>query len=85
MAESPQPDVNPSSRASLTSYESAPVRRTEHAENSLTRMVEHQAAKIPSDYFLFAAFCAMAVSLGAELACRERMSRFVGMWPDGRT
>jgi hypothetical protein len=74
----PQLDVNPASRARV---QAAPVFRTEHREGSLTRMVEHQAAKIPSDVFLFFSLCAMAVSLGTELSGRRRISRFVGMWP----
>jgi hypothetical protein len=73
------PDVNPASRESLTSYEATPVRRVEHNESSFTRMVEHQTAKIPSDAVLLASLCAMAISLGAELAGRQRISRFVGM------
>lgn len=72
--------VNPASRRSERSYEATPVVRTEHRESSLTRMVEHQAAKIPSDYFLFASLCAMATSLGTELAGNKQVSRFVGMW-----
>lgn len=74
-------DVNPASRASESSYEAAPVLRTEHEESTLTRMVEHQAAKIPSDVFLVASLCTMAVSLAAELTNHQRFSRFVGMWP----
>jgi hypothetical protein len=58
----------------------APVVRTEHQESLLTRMIEHQTAKIPSSYFLAASLSAMAVSLGAEIADRQRVSRFVGMW-----
>jgi hypothetical protein len=73
-------DVNPASTASMDSYEAAPVRRIEHRENSLTRMVEHQTAKIPSDIFLVLSLGAMAVSLSTEMAGRQRMSRFVGMW-----
>jgi hypothetical protein len=58
----------------------APVLRIEHQEDLLTRMLEHQAARIPSNVFLFGAFCAMAVSLIAELNGNERGGRFVGMW-----
>lgn len=80
MAGRAQTDVNPASEASRASYEAAPVLRTEHREGSFTRMIEQQAAKIPSDVFLFAALCGMAVSLGTELTGRRRVSRFVGMW-----
>lgn len=73
-------DTNPASEASRLSYEATPVIRTEHREGSLTRMVEQQTAKVPSDVYLAASLCAMAVSLGAELTGHERLSRFVGMW-----
>lgn len=58
-----------------------PVVRPEHAEGSLTRLLEQQTAKIPSDVFLTAALICMAVSLTCELTNRRRASRFVGMWP----
>jgi hypothetical protein len=74
-------DVNPATDASEVVYEAAPVFRAEHGENTFTRMVEQQAAKVPSDYFLVAALGSMCVSLGAELTGRIRVSRFVGMWP----
>lgn len=75
-----QQDVNPASERSEQDYQAAPVMRAEHREGSFTRLLEQQAAKIPSDVFLFASFCAMGFSLGAELAQRTRASRFVGMW-----
>lgn len=52
----------------------------EHRDNLLTRMIEQQAAKIPSSYFLFASLCAMCASLASEVTGRQRTSRFVGMW-----
>jgi hypothetical protein len=74
-------EVNPASQKSEVSYrQAAPVLRAEHAEGSLTRVVEQQAAKIPSDVFLFTSLCAMAVSLWMELTGVRRWSRFVGMW-----
>jgi hypothetical protein len=75
-----QHDVNPASEKSRRSYEEAPVLRAEHREGSLTRVVEQQAAKVPSDVFLFASLCAMGVSLGMEIAQNRRWSRLVGMW-----
>ena len=73
-------DVNP---AALESLDDAPVPviRPEHAEGDIARVLEQQTAKIPSHWFLFAAFASMATSLGLELAGRTRASRFVGMWP----
>lgn len=73
-------DVNPAAEESLTEI-AAPVIRPEHAEGDLARLIEQQAAKLPSHWFLFAALGSMCVSLGCELADRKRASRFIGMWP----
>lgn len=73
-------DVNPAADAALVDV-AAPVIRPEHAEGDLARLIEQQAAKVPSHWFLFAALGTMAVSLGCELSNRRRVSRFVGMWP----
>ena len=72
-------DVNPLSAASGTA-EASPVVRAEHQEDLLTRMIEHQAARIPSNVFLLSALCAMVYAAGAELGGHSRRSRFVGMW-----
>jgi len=77
----PTATVNPASADSLENYQEVPVKRVEHAENSLTRLLEQQAAKVPSDYFLAAALCAMTTSLMCDVAGRPRLSRFIGMWP----
>lgn len=73
-------DVNPAAEASVSA---APVTviRPEHAEGDVARLIEQQSAKIPSHWFLFAAFGAMSASLVLELAGRSRASRFVGQWP----
>jgi len=76
-----QEDVNPAAAKSLASYREAPVLRAEHSESSLTRLLEQQAARIPSDVFLALAFGAMATSVVLEMRRNERASRFVGMWP----
>ncbi|MFP2928796.1 hypothetical protein ACLESO_27090 [Pyxidicoccus sp. 3LG] len=73
-------DVNPASEASEKEYEAPPVVRAEHVEDSLTRLLEQQTAKVPSHVFLFASFCSMGASLGLELLGRERAARFVGLW-----
>ena len=72
-------DVNPAADRT-DAYDPAPVVRDEHAEPTLTRMVDQQTAKIPSHWFLVASFGAMGASLGLELAGNRRWSRFVGMW-----
>ena len=73
-------DVNPASGASEKAYDPTPVVRREHAEGSLTRLIEQQTAKIPSDAFLFIALGAMGLSLGLQIFGRTDASRFVGMW-----
>ena len=74
-------DVNPAGERSAKEYEPTPVIREEHAEGQVTRIIEQQAAKLPSDVFLFTALVAMGASVAFELAGNSRMSRFVGMWP----
>lgn len=75
------PDVNPAAQPSLASYRETPVLRAEHSEGRITRIIEQQSAKVPSNYFLTLAFAAMLASLGFELSGRQRASRFIGMWP----
>ena len=80
-------DVNPAAEASVMSSTasatnvSVPVVRPEHAEGEIARLIEQQAGKIPSHWFLFSAIGAMLASLILELGGRTRASRFVGMWP----
>lgn len=76
----PEPDVNPARSDSEQAYEPTPVARPEHAEDAFTRVLEQQAAKIPSDVFLFSAVGAMGLSLVLHLAGRRDSGRFVGMW-----
>ena len=63
------------------SYREVPVLRAEHAEGSITRFIEHDTAKIPSNLFLVLALGAMSVSFALEVARKRRASRFIGMWP----
>ena len=72
--------VNPAAEESLEVYRPAPVRRDVHEESELTRLIEQQAARIPSHWFLVGALGAMAASISFEIAGNERMSRYVGMW-----
>ena len=73
-------EVNPAAQASLE-YQPAPVVRPEHAEGTIARLIEQQSAKMPSHWFLIAAFGAMGLSLALELQGRRRESRFVAHWP----
>ena len=71
--------VNPAADE-LDVYRPAPVRRDVHEESEVTRLIEQQAARIPSHWFLVGALGSMAASIAFEIAGNERMSRFVGMW-----
>ena len=73
-------EVNPAAHASLAVYEPAPVVRDEHTEDALTRLIEQQAAKIPSAWFLLASFAAMLAAAAFEARGKTRWSNFVGMW-----
>src|SRR5215212_5988500 len=58
-----QTEINPRRDGADAVVHASPVMGSEHREDLLTRMVEHQAAKIPANVFRFSAFCAMAMSL----------------------
>ena len=73
-------NVNPAAEESMGVYRPAPVLRDVHEESELTRLIEQQAARIPSHYFLVGALGAMAASIAFEVSGNQRMSRFVGMW-----
>lgn len=75
----PETDTNPAADRD-DAYDPAPLVRDEHTEPTFTRIIEQQTARIPSHWFLVAAFTAMAASLLFEVTGRSRWSRFVGMW-----
>ena len=75
-----QDEVNPASEKSEQDYEPTRIVRDKHAEGTLTRLIEQQTAKLPSDFFLWCAFGSMGLSLFLELSERRESSRFVGMW-----
>ena len=51
-----------------------------HAEDGMTRALEYQAAKVPSDIWLFAALGSMAAALALRMSDRKDESLFVGQW-----
>ncbi len=73
-------DINPAAKASLErlateqSQAEVPVLRREHAEGEIARLIEQQAAKIPSHWFLFGAIGAMGMSLAFELGGNTRIA-----------
>jgi hypothetical protein len=73
--------INPVGQLSEQEYAEIPVIRAEHREDTVTRLIEQQTAKIPSNYFLMLALASMGASLVFELLGDEKKSRFVGMWP----
>lgn len=76
-------EKNPAASASTADehrFDPAPVLREEHAEGSLTRVLEQQAAKIPSHWFLAASLASMMGAATLEILGRRHSSRFVGMW-----
>ncbi len=52
----------------------------EHKEGTLAQMIEEQAAKLPSDVFLWTAVGSMGVSLTLMLTGRRNAANFVGQW-----
>ncbi len=54
--------------------------RAEHREGRVARSIEQQTAKMPSDWFLWAAVGSMAASLTLKLAGNDKTANFVGQW-----
>lgn len=75
----PDSDTNPAANRE-DAYDPAPMIRDEHNEPTFTRVLEQQTARVPSHWFLLAAFAAMGTSLALELTGQTRWSRFTGMW-----
>lgn len=51
-----------------------------HAEGRVARMIEEQTAKLPSDFFLWAAAGSIGGSLLLHLMDKKEESVFVGQW-----
>ena len=52
----------------------------EKKEGPVARTLEEQTAKIPSDWFLWAAIGSMAASLTLKIMGRQHTALFVGQW-----
>ncbi len=52
----------------------------EHREGALARTIEQQTAKLPSDFFLWAALGSIGASLAFALTGEQRKANFVGQW-----
>jgi hypothetical protein len=53
---------------------------SQHKEGAGTKKIESQTAKVPSDYFLFAAAGIMAFSLSQKVMNKSHRSLFFGQW-----
>ena len=51
-----------------------------HSEGKITKAIEAQTAKLPSDTFLWAALGSMGISLTLKLLKRDHQALFVGQW-----
>jgi hypothetical protein len=54
--------------------------REEHREGAVARSIEQQTAKLPSDWFLWAAFGSIAGSLAFKFSGKDHHALFVGQW-----
>ena len=57
-----------------------PGAREEHREGTVARSIEQQTAKLPSDWWLWAALGSIATSLVFQLSGDDRKANFVGHW-----
>ena len=53
---------------------------TQHSEGPLARAIEEQAAKLPSDTFLWLAGASIVTSLTMKLLGHKHQALFVGQW-----
>jgi hypothetical protein len=60
--------------------EPRPGPREEHREGAVARSIEQQTAKLPSDWFLWAALGSIAGSLGFKMTGKDHAALFVGQW-----
>ncbi|MBA2613379.1 MAG: hypothetical protein H0W73_15005 [Bacteroidetes bacterium] len=56
------------------------MENSETKEDMITKAIEKQTIKLPSDTFLFAAMGAAAVSLAFKCMGNDKNASFVGQW-----
>jgi hypothetical protein len=54
--------------------------RRDHGEGPVARSIEQQTAKLPSDWFLWAAFGSIAGSLACKVSGKDHAALFIGQW-----
>ena len=52
----------------------------EHSEGPMARAIEEQTAKLPSDWFLWAAVASMGAAAALQVSRKQSASLFVGQW-----
>ncbi len=52
----------------------------EHSEGKVTKAIENQTAKLPSDLFLYAALASIGTSLTLKILKQDKNALFVGQW-----
>jgi hypothetical protein len=53
---------------------------TTHTEGAVAKAIEQQTAKMPSDWFLWAALGSIAASFTLQMSGKQHASTFVGQW-----
>ena len=56
------------------------ITKKHHSEGKAAKAIENQTAKLPSDFFLWAALGAMATSATLKCLGKSRTALFVGQW-----
>lgn len=51
-----------------------------HDEGQIAKTIEEQTAKMPSDWFLWAAVASIATSATLQVSGKQHASTFVGQW-----
>jgi len=56
------------------------MENSEHKEGAVTKAIENQTAKLPSDTYLIGAGVAIAISLTLKIMGKKPEALFVGQW-----
>lgn len=56
------------------------MKNSEHKEGVVTKFIENQTAKLPSDTYLICAGVAIAISLALKIMGKKPEALFVGQW-----
>jgi len=56
------------------------MENSEHKEGALTKAIENETAKLPSDTYLIGAGIAVAISLTLKMMGKKPEALFVGQW-----